>query len=98
MIKTKRKHSMVPTDSGVNYREIADTMTEIGFPMNHSSARNYVLRVMGKLVVAVASSQGIRLNDERVSVIAKSPLFQTGISELLDTVECERRTMILRDR
>ena len=49
-----RGYATVATDEGVNYREIADTMTELGFPMNHSSARNYVLRVMRKFVDAFA--------------------------------------------
>lgn len=86
-----RGYATVATDEGVNYREIADTMTELGFPMNHSSARNYVLRVMRKFVQEFADEYDIDLNETRVDEIAKSPGFQHGVADLLHTVEVERR-------
>lgn len=86
-----RGYATVATDEGVNYREIADTMTELGFPMNHSSARNYVLRVMRKFVETFVDEYGIELNESRIDEIAKSPGFQHGIADLLHTVEVERR-------
>lgn len=86
-----RGYATVATDEGVNYREIADTMTELGFPMNHSSARNYVLRVMRKFVDAFADEYDIDLTEGRIDEIAKSPNFQHGVSDLLHTVEVERR-------
>lgn len=86
-----RGYATVANDEGVNYREIADTMTEIGFPMNHSSARNYVLRVMRKFVGAFAEQYDIDLTEGRIDEIAKSPGFQHGIADLLHTVEVERR-------
>ena len=36
MKKEKRKYASVVGDEGVNYRDIADVMTELGFDMNHS--------------------------------------------------------------
>lgn len=86
-----RGYATVATDEGVNYREIADTMTELGFPMNHSSARNYVLRVMRKFVEAFADAYDIDMTEDRISEIAKSPGFQRGVADLLHTVEMERR-------
>ena len=53
--KVNRGYATVIESEGVNYREIADTMTELGFTMNHSSARNYVLRVMRKFAAAMAT-------------------------------------------
>ena len=86
-----RGYATVAIDEGVNYREIADTMTELGFPMNHSSARNYVLRVMRKFAARFASEYDIPLNEQRVDEVAKSPTFQHGVADLLHTVEVERR-------
>lgn len=86
-----RGYATVATDEGVNYREIADTMTELGFSMNHSSARNYVLRVMRKFVEEFADEYDIDLNETRIDEIAKSPGFQCGVADLLHTVEVERR-------
>lgn len=86
-----RGYATVAGDEGINYREIADTMTELGFPMNHSSARNYVLRVMRKFVDAFADIHELSLNERRIDEIAKSPGFQYGVADLLHAVETERR-------
>jgi len=86
-----RGYATVATEEGVNYREIADTMTELGFPMNHSSARNYVLRVMRKFVERFANQYDIPVSETRIDEIAKSPVFQHGVADLLHVVEVERR-------
>lgn len=78
-------------EDGVNYRDIADTMTEIGYKMNHSSARNYVLRVMRKFAEAIVHQYNINLTSEKLDVIARSPLFQSGIADLLQDVEAFRK-------
>lgn len=89
--RVSRGYATVAVDDGINYRVIADTMTELGFSMNHSSARNYVLRVMRKFVKAFTTGWGIDLTEEKLNEVAKSPAFQYGIAELLQTVELERR-------
>lgn len=89
--RVERGYATVVEDEGINYREIADTMTEMGFTMNHSSARNHVLRVMRKFVIAFGDRWNISLTDEKINEIAKSPLFQQGVSELLHTLESQRR-------
>ncbi len=90
--KGGRGYATVAGEEGVNYREIADTMTELGFPMNHSSARNYVLRVMRKFVDAFVREYDLKLINRTVDDIAKSPRFQYGIADLLQVVETERRS------
>lgn len=89
--KVDRGYATVVEEDGINYREIADTMTELGFSMNHSSARNYVLRVMRKFVSALAESFDIDLDEQRIDDLAKSPDFQHRMAEVLLTVEMERR-------
>jgi hypothetical protein len=86
-----RGYATVAEDEGDNYREIADMMTEMGFSMNHSSARNYVLRVMRKFVQALIDEWQLDLSEQRVDEIAKSPQFQHGIADLLHIVEAQRR-------
>lgn len=97
-VKVERGYATVVEDEGVNYREIAETMTEMGFTMNHSSARNHVLRVMRKFAVAFGQRWNIDLDDAKVDEIAKSPLFQQGVSELLQTLESQRRWSIKEPR
>jgi hypothetical protein len=78
-------------DDGVNYRDIADTMTEIGYKMNHSSARNYVLRVMRKFAEAITDQYGVNMSEEGLENVARSPMFQSGIAELLHDIEAVRK-------
>lgn len=78
-------------DNGVNYRDIAETMTEMGYKMNHSSARNYVLRVMRKFVDAIAERQGMPLSPVVAEQVSRSPLFQNGINDLLQDLEAHRK-------
>jgi len=87
----ERGYATVAEEEGVNYREIADTMTELGFTMNHSSARNYVLRVMRKFASAVTQELGLELEERRLDEIAKRPSFQHGVADLLHIIEAARR-------
>lgn len=86
----KQTYASITDSDGVNYREIADTMTEIGFKMNHSSARNYVLRVMTKFADELVKQWGIDVPDGDVARIAKSPQFQQGICDVLQAIEAQR--------
>lgn len=88
----RRKYSTTTEDDGVNYRDIAETMTILGFPMNHSSARNHVVRVMKKFVAAYAIYvYGRDVSDDEMMEIAKDPTFQSGVAELLHSVEFQMR-------
>lgn len=92
--RVDRGYATVAEDEGVNYREIADTMSEIGFNMNHSSARNYVLRVMRKFAKAFVEQfeADIDPDDEKaIDELAKSPSFQHAVADLLHVIEAQRR-------
>lgn len=93
MMKKGKKfdNGYATVDDGVNYRDIADTMTDIGYKMNHSSARNYVLRVMRKFAVAITDQHGVNMSDEGLDNVSRSPMFQSGISELLQDIEAVRK-------
>lgn len=89
--RVDRGYATVADDEGVNYREIAELMTELGFGMNHSSARNYVLRVMRKFVAALGEAWGHQLDEKRIDEIAKDPNFQHAMADLLHVIEARRR-------
>lgn len=80
-------YATVVSEEGVNYREIADMMTEIGFKMNHSSARNYVLRVMRKFAEAIVKQWGIDVTPEKIEQIARSAQFQQAICDVLQSLD-----------
>lgn len=85
--KFLKGYATVIDDDGINYREIADIMSEVGFIMNHSSARNYILRVMQKFVEAFNKEWGLNLSEEMIKNVASSPQFQDVISDLLHNLE-----------
>lgn len=89
--KNNKGYATVLEDEGINYREIADIMSEIGFVMNHSSARNYVLRVMTKFVHAFDEEWNLELSDEKIKNVAASPQFQNVISDLLHNLEAAKK-------
>ena len=90
--KFAKGYATVIEDEGVNYREIADIMSEIGFIMNHSSARNYVIRVMTKFVQAFDRELSLGMTDEKIRTVAASPIFQNVISDLLHNLEASRKS------
>jgi hypothetical protein len=89
-VRDKNTYATVIDNEGVNYRDIAEVMTEIGFKMNHSSARNYVLRVMRKFAEALVEQWDIDVPESSMDKIIKSPQFQQGICDVLQTIDAER--------
>lgn len=89
--KIRDGYATIDQNDGVNYREIANTMTILGFEMNHSSARNYVLRVLKKIAGTLAKNWGVSLSETQLSDLVRSPLFHEGISGALNMIENERR-------
>ena len=65
------------------YREIAELMTEEGFKMNHSTARNIFLASMKKIVVDVCEMHKKDVSDKDIYKIASDPRFQAGIYDIL---------------
>ena len=80
----------VTDDDGINYREIAETLTEMGFSMNHSSVHNHVVKIMQKFATEIMKQWDVEATPERVLSTAKSPLFQSNIAELLQVIEANR--------
>lgn len=83
-------YATVSESEGVNYREIAAMMTELGFTMQHSSARNYMLRVMKKFANAFNMCWDLDKDSDSLTSIARSASFQHGIGEILTMIEDER--------
>ena len=93
-LKNSSSYATVVNNDGINYREIADTMSSIGFKMNHSSARNYVLRVMRKFATAIIDDWDISVTEERLETIIKTPQFQQGICDILQIIESNNMNKI----
>lgn len=89
--RVKTEYSTSSDTTGCDYREIADTLTLLGWPMNHSSARNYVMRGVEKIASAVLLSNGIRPDAATVKRVARSAKFQAGLAEILHVIQDEEQ-------
>lgn len=68
---------------GKSYQEIADAMTDQGFKMNHSTARNVCVNGLVKIAKKVTEHQGLQLSEKDIIKIAKDPRFQSGVSDII---------------
>ena len=89
--KIARGYATVCDEDGENYRTIAAEMAKTGVKLNHASARNYVLRAMKKFAKGFADAKGEDFTDSELEAIAKSPSFQSGVSELVQRITFEGR-------
>jgi len=70
-------------DGGLGYREIAESMTEGGSKMNHSTARNIFLASMRKVAKDACVVMGVNPTDENLKRISSDPRFQSGVIDIL---------------
>ena len=71
---------------GKSYQEIANTMSDRGYKMNHSTARNLCVNGLKKIVERVANQQGLALSDKEIKKIAKDPEFQSGLCDIIKEI------------
>ena len=71
------------TQGGMGYREIAEVMTERGFKMNHSTARNIFLSAMSKIAESVCDLYDCDTGDNNLKKVSSDPRFQSGVLDVL---------------
>jgi hypothetical protein len=85
--KSKNGYATVTEfESGADYRTIAETMTKSGHKMNHATARNVFLGALRKIAKPVHKMHGLSENQDDLQVTAKDPRFQSGVAEILETL------------
>ena len=80
--KAENGYATVSDRGGFGYREIAEIMTDNGYPMKHSAARNYFLQGMRKLASPLVEVYG--LSQGEVDRIALDPRFQESIADIIE--------------
>jgi len=80
--KADNGYATVGDRGGKGYREIAEIMTNDGYPMKHSAARNYFLSGMRKLAAPICEMHG--LSKDEVDRIALDPRFQESIADIIE--------------
>lgn len=67
----------------LDYRAIAERMSDDGDQMNHSTARNVFLRAMKKLAQTMHELYDLPIEENDLSRTARDPEFQQGIYEAM---------------
>ena len=84
--KSKFGYATVKQDhGGMDYRTIAEKMTESGHKMNHATARNVFLKAMRKLASPVCDAYN---RDDVVTVdeVSRDPRFQSCMTEMVAVI------------
>jgi len=75
---------------GMTYHEIADSMRESGFKMNHSTARNVFVNALIKVADEIADLYDLKLSDKELKKLAINPDFQDSVRGFMSEVVSER--------
>ena len=85
--KSKQGYATVSsTDGGMDYRTIAQKMTDDGHQMNHATARNIFLRAMKKIATPLCEMYDMAEDPKNVERASRDPRFQSGMIELINEV------------
>ena len=71
---------------GMDYRTIAEIMTDDGHKMNHATARNIFLRAMKKLAEPLCELYGLAEESGRIERMSKDPRFQSSMIEVVSDI------------
>lgn len=71
---------------GMDYRTIAEIMSENGHKMNHATARNIFLRAMKKLAEPLCELYEMDDDPKRVEELSRSPSFQSSMIEVVSDI------------
>jgi hypothetical protein len=71
---------------GMDYRAIAELMSEDGHRMNHATARNIFLRAMKKLAQPLCEMYGIDAEPGRLNQLSRDPRFQSSMIEMVTDI------------
>ena len=93
--KAKNGYATVAGDfNGMDYRTIAEKMTETGDKMNHATARNVFLRAMEKFAVSVYDLYGKDHDDKVIFTTVRDPRFQESMIELITDIYDESDSQV----
>lgn len=75
---------------GLSYHQIADTMNDKNYKMNHSTARNVFVTGLMKIADGLTGLYDQKLNKKEIKEIAIDPRFQEAVSDFMKELEYER--------
>ena len=85
--KMDNGYSTTKDMGGKSYQEIADHMTEAGFKMNHSTARNVLVSGLMKIAKPLCELQERSHTPAELKKLAKNPDFQQSVAYFLSEIK-----------
>ena len=81
--KSKNGYGTRKDLGGVTYHEVAEKMNNIGYKMNHSTARNIYVNALIKIAKSVSDLYEIKSDQKELKSIAINPDFQAAVSDFM---------------
>ena len=81
--KTQNGYGTTKELGGATYHEVADKMNNLGYKMNHSTARNIYVSALIKIAKKVTDLYQIENDDKELKQIAINPSFQSAVSDFM---------------
>ena len=75
---------------GSSYHDIASSMNDLGYKMNHSTARNVFVTGLIKIAEKLTDLQGEKFDKKKLKEIAIDPRFQEAVSEYMRELSYEK--------
>lgn len=73
----------VTLEDGIDFRRIAQIMTDSGHQMNHATARNVLMTSLNKLMHFISDKMGGNLSEEQVKELLKDQKVHEALAEIL---------------
>ena len=78
------------TLGGMSYHQIAKSMNEKNYKMNHSTARNIFVNGLMKIAEGITELHGKTMTQKEIKKIAIDPRFQEAVSEYMKEIEYDQ--------
>lgn len=79
----KEKKYITLNKEGVDFRTMASAMTDIGYKMNHATARNQLILAIKTLVGHISTSLNANLTQSNIKSMIKSQEVHENLSDVL---------------
>ena len=75
---------------GMTYHEIADSMKESGYKMNHSTARNVYINALIKVADEIVDLYDVSMTAQDLKKLAINPDFQDSVRGFMSELDNDR--------
>ena len=88
--KKKTGYGSKKSLGGLSYHQIAETMNDQNYKMNHSTARNVFVTGLMKIADSLSDLYEKKLDKKEIKEIAIDPRFQEAVSDFMRELEHEK--------